>query len=1190
MPKKNDTNRQSKSPEQDKEPSPLKNLFRSHSNDDQDHSGSDGGQMKDIFDDGPSDGKKRKYHKNVEPLYNEDEEVFPAMDKLKSRFQNFVKALQQQPEENFDDDFVDEPTPKATKKMSSQPSDDHSTESDMKIYQPKKQRSSPSNKPPKAEVKLPKPPKEPPKAEVKPPEPPKEQPKAEAKPPEPPKEQPKAEAKPPEPPKEQPKAEAKPPEPPKEPPKAEVKPPEPPKEQPKAEVKPPEPPQEPPKAEHDPILRPAIPLTMDVKSVTSMVEERLKAETLAQQSEHNNAYKKKNNHNKNSDPFDNLSSFAPSSRKSPIVITEIKLPQAKNEEKLQSERADDIAEPQKTEEEKRLEKENTIYRHPDPVKQSAPNRNETDDDIKIIPWSHSKPSEKSSEPVSGQDQSDQPHQPQPQSKLADKYKSAPVGEEKDFSEGYTFGVTYHESKNPQFIVMAGKFTKTLRNEYEYVRVYNKAQAEKKVQTEKADRQADEKNGKETAVSSVQPKQPQPKSTRRPRPERQQPVRSNLPKATFEPLETPKKPSAPKPTDVKQKSRQEQPKPKKMESLEGKQGAVKPAMPPMRRKKYKLPKLSLKSMFESEEEYDPEDTEIEEQTERPLLDDYNEEKDAEEIRSDIATNLRQVFVKNIILGVVAVLSVLLAIIAQLTPLFSSMRIGWLIYAIISFIMFTIAAVTSRMAIVNGLMPLRYLKANSDTAAAVASFAVAIQSITAIFTPDVYVNGTLHIYVPIAVIALLLNHIGKLLMIIRAHENFRFLTKPYAKYAGKIYTDIRNAEKMVSEFPNKKTIIGYTKRSKFMSNFLQLTYAPDPSELIAAKAAPITTGLSLLCGIVCGILKMNFVAGVSSFALTACICTPLICLLAINIPLLRLCRSTLRSGAMVTSYETVKQFCDTNAIMLDSAQLYPKGTITLSGMKAFKQSKLNDAITAGAAVMYAVDGPMCGVFDNIVQCSKNMLPRVDSVVYEDNKGLVGWVQGQRILIGNRDLLESHNVKAPDQKLEERYRDDFNEISYITVGGELIAMFVLAYKPDREIIHELRNLEENGVSFIIRTVDPNVTKESVSKKFYLYPRCITILPTGLGNICHEATSSVDERSRAYLATRGKISSFAKAVSGCIRIKSNVTFSKVLQYVAIVVGLVLVTVISFVSGFEKLGCCEMLLYMGFWALGTILVSIIKK
>lgn len=831
---------------------------------------------------------------------------------------------------------------------------------------------------------------------------------------------------------------------------------------------------------------------------------------------------------------------------------------------------------------------------PKPPKQVS-QKNDTskidgDDGIKILPWTPKK---------------DVP-EPKPTVK-------APDTKGKDFSEGSTDILIYHYSKTEPFVVMAGKFTKTLKSEYEDVRKYNSTPIDDSVSKKP-------KNSPSPIVEEVITKNTQQsKSDSKPKtsdskiseiklngnnkksaPEKHvtAPYPPNIQKAV-KPVQPDNKPSqttaqniksTPQISEVKKPVSKDMNKPS---AADGKKQAEQNTVKKSAAKKTQKPKknYNFRNIFSGEEEYDPED--IEKVPEKkPQLDDYTNEKDSETIKTEIAENFRHVFTRTAILFVTTLISVIISIVAQCVPsLFNqTIRNGWLVYAIINFLLFSVSVVVSRVPIVNGIMPLRHFKGNSDTAVAAASFASAIQSIVALFSPDVFVNGTLYIYSSLAILALFLNSLGKLFIILRTYNNFRFLSKPRPKYAGKIYTDIRNAEKISSGLPSKKPIIAYMKKSKFMSNFLQLSYAPDPSEDAAAKIAPYAALMSLVCGILYGVLTRDFAGAVSSFALSACITVPVCSLLAVNIPLKRLCHNSIKGGAMVTSYETVKQFCDTNVVMVDSSQLYPPGTVTLSGIKAFKESKINDAITAGAAIMFAVDGTMSYIFENIIQDRKDILPKVESVIYEDGMGLVGWINGQRVLIGNRRLLEAHNITPPEKSVEDKYLNMGNQVTYISMSGELIAMFILSYTADREIMHELRNLEDNGVSFAVRTVDPNITQENIAEKFCLFFRCVKILPTSLGNICHNVTSSVDEKSRAYLVTRGKIASFARAVSGCIRIKSNITLSIIIQYIAVILGLLIVTLISFISGFEKLGCFEMLLYIGFWAAATIIIPLIKK
>ncbi len=717
---------------------------------------------------------------------------------------------------------------------------------------------------------------------------------------------------------------------------------------------------------------------------------------------------------------------------------------------------------------------------------------------------------------------------------------SPNEEEKDFSEGDSFHIVYHSEEENPFIVIAGKFGRTLRGEYEAARKYRESR--------KAE---EEKNS-----NIVQMPKP--------------PVQTK--KVKFEP----KKPSNTaviikkiEPVEKEAKAEQEIQEVKNVKA---------------ERKVNKFDFKKLAEMIYSEpvsgKQMSPRE-----------LDDYTAERDAEDVKTEIEKNLHTMVVRTSVLLITSVLSVILAAVMQFTPLFSeTMRTGWLFYGILSFALFTIAAAMARLPIMNGLLPLRKLKGNSDTAAAVTALAAGIQSVTALCTPYVFTNGTYHIYVPIAITALFFNSLGKLLIITRTLENFKFLSKSGPKYAGKIYTDTNNAEKMASEFPARSVIIGYMKRSKFMSNFLRLSYAPDPSEKMAAKAAPVITVISLVMGVLYGIISMDFAGGVTSFALTACVGMPVMCLLMLNIPMKVLCRKVLGNEAMISGYDAVQQFCDTNAIMLDASQLYPEGTVTIKGMKPFKGEKVAAALQAGAAVMYAVNGTMSYAFENIVNCPKESLPKVDSVVYEDEQGLLAWVNKQRVLIGNRPFLETHNVKVPKKELEDRYNKKDNEIVYISINGDTVLMLMLSYRTDRNIAKRLGELQENGVSFIVRTIDPNITKEKISSKFGLLQRCVTILPTGLGTVCNDVMTSVDEHSRAYLVTGGKLTSFAKALSRCIKMKGMFMIANLFQYTEIIFGMLICSMISFVSGFQKLGSVEILAYILFWLAATLITEYLKK
>jgi hypothetical protein len=139
-------------------------------------------------------------------------------------------------------------------------------------------------------------------------------------------------------------------------------------------------------------------------------------------------------------------------------------------------------------------------------------------------------------------------------------------------------------------------------------------------------------------------------------------------------------------------------------------------------------------------------------------------------------------------------------------------------------------------------------------------------------------------------------------------------------------------------------------------------------------------------------------------------------------------------------------------------------------------------------------------------------------------------------------------------------------------------------------MQRAEANGISFLIRTTDYNITDELIAKLYNLFYRSIKVLPTGLGNVLKEAQGVTEETSRSYLITHGKASSLARAVSGSVRIKGNISIAIIIQLAAIIIGILIAATLSLYAGVEVMGTLEVLIYSLFWAAAAILAPAIQK
>ena len=295
-------------------------------------------------------------------------------------------------------------------------------------------------------------------------------------------------------------------------------------------------------------------------------------------------------------------------------------------------------------------------------------------------------------------------------------------------------------------------------------------------------------------------------------------------------------------------------------------------------------------------------------------------------------------------------------------------------------------------------------------------------------------------------------------------------------------------------------------------------------------------------------------------------------------------------MIVGYPAVTQFVDTAAIMTDSRELYPRGSVKLVALKPYVTFNLESCLLNAAAVLKVANTSLTYVFSEVISSKEDSLPYVDSIKFEENKGLLGWIGGERVLIGRRELLEKYGVEVPPYEEERPFLDEHRNVTYIANAGQLVAMVVTAYAPDEKIKKEFCRLEDNGVSVIVRTADPNITAKRIAADYDLHIGSVKILPNSLGNICKAAIKEKSRKARCYIGTRGKLYSLARAVAGCIKIRSNINIAVIIQVLGIITGAIATSAVALASGDQCMNAFELLCFMLFWVLAAVFVPLIQR
>lgn len=575
-----------------------------------------------------------------------------------------------------------------------------------------------------------------------------------------------------------------------------------------------------------------------------------------------------------------------------------------------------------------------------------------------------------------------------------------------------------------------------------------------------------------------------------------------------------------------------------------------------------------------------------------IDDYTGPEDAKSISHELRGEMRELTLRMMITGVCTVLLVLVNLIfgGQITGPGDPGSLP-VVYVVLTLVFLAVAVGVCYRTVLNGLKALFSFNANSDSAAAVASVAVIIQAVSAAFFQDALTDGTLHLYAVVLSAILFANAAGKLTMIRRIHSNFRFVTGREQKYSVRLYGDHNTALKMAKDCVAETPVIAYQCPTGFLKRFLELSYKPDPSESASQLMAPIGLIASLLLCIATLLITSSVPTAISAFAAASCACVAVSNMLSVNLPISRLCRTARRAGAMVVGYEGVEQMGNVNAVLVDAGELFPRGTVVLGGIKTFGGRALaEEAVMSASALMQKVGGPLSGVFDQVISENEDALPQVENFTYEDSAGIVGRVDGKTIYIGGRALLINHRISVPPREEESQYASGNQQVIYIAVESEAAAMLVLTYAADRRRKNELQRLEDSGISVIVRTTDPNVTTQLVSRLFGIDTASVGILDSRLGEEYQKLAQKEIPRADALVATKGRMESMMNVISACVEERRTVSMVVAIQNAAMVLGFVLVAFLACFGAMGQLTNLVLFLFQLFWVLVTLVLPKLRR
>lgn len=515
-------------------------------------------------------------------------------------------------------------------------------------------------------------------------------------------------------------------------------------------------------------------------------------------------------------------------------------------------------------------------------------------------------------------------------------------------------------------------------------------------------------------------------------------------------------------------------------------------------------------------------------------------------------------------------------------------GERIYIILNTVLLLFIMAANGRAVWKGLKALITLKPSADSLPAFAACITLVHCLMAL-TLGENGAGVSHLYVGATGFVFLLNCLGKRSMTRRIFKNFRFIIKGGEKYSCACITDEKEIKEFSKGTEREDMDIRYNAKTEFPTRFLANSFADDPADSIAKISVYPAIGLSLVAALITYLITKDVMAAVSAATAIMLMGIPASALMAFNKALENTDVTLLKERGTISGFAAIHDAANTTAVVLSSEELFPTGCCTLKGMKLFKKMQMDEAILYAASVLSETRHPFKDVFMESVSEVKNHMPVSYDTAYESKLGLSTWIYDRKVLLGNKEMMTAHGIEIPTTANPETYIKNNTRVMFLAIDGSVYAMFVVEYFSDSVIEYELQRLEASGVEVLVKTEDSNIDEALLSEVFDLESTSVKVLGMRAGELYREKLQH-SVYNEAKIINRGDPVTFIRSITACSILNSQFGLLKLLEYISIILGSVIVTIFALLGSISSIGPVHLIVYAAFWMVVTNLIPRIYK
>lgn len=265
----------------------------------------------------------------------------------------------------------------------------------------------------------------------------------------------------------------------------------------------------------------------------------------------------------------------------------------------------------------------------------------------------------------------------------------------------------------------------------------------------------------------------------------------------------------------------------------------------------------------------------------------------------------------------------------------------------------------------------------------------------------------------------------------------------------------------------------------------------ADTVSSYFVPVVIVISILTFVVCLLIGYEFSNSLIRFVTILVVACP--CSLGLATPLAivvseGLCAS---NGILVKKSEILENAGKVNTIVFDKTGTLTYGKLKIAEIKNYSEIETDKLLQLVGSIESKSTHPIGKAFENYLE--ENKIEKLEVKEFENVTGLgiIGKVEGQKLILGNAKILNDYQVENRYYQEEEALTKKGNSIVYVANEHEILALIGVndvVRENAKEVIQELN---KNKVETVMLTGDNKGTAEKIAKEIGITKVISNVLP---------------------------------------------------------------------------------------------------